>query len=66
MPRGYPGTLVPAPRRGDEPMPKKVYGARVPANLADVLEELPDRAEWIRTAMMEKAVRDGLLKDEKA
>ena len=61
-PKGNPATLRPMSPVGETAYSQKVYGAKVDPDLAEVLEQVEDRAAWIRSAFREKAEREGLIK----
>ena len=62
--RGHPDTLVPAKRLGREPLPKKIYGARLPEVVGRKLDTLPKKTDWIRKKLIEGAIADGLVKKD--
>ena len=41
----------------DAPMSKKIYGARLPQDIADYIESKPHKTDWIRE-MLIKAARE--------
>ena len=62
--RGYPETLVPAPRSGKKALPRKSFGTRLPEDVGDRVDALPDKAAWIRRKLVKGAIEDGLIQDE--
>lgn len=44
-----------------EPLADKALSVRVPVSLDQVVRSLPNRPEWLRDAVIEKAEREGLI-----
>ena len=47
----------------DEPLSKTIRGARFPLSVDKILSELPDKSTFIRTAVIDKLIADGLLEE---
>lgn len=47
----------------DEPLAKRVRGARFPLSIDAVLAQLPDQSDFIRTAVIERLKDKGLITD---
>ena len=62
--RGKGGKFESFEARGKEPMADKPVSVKLPASLDDVLRGLPDRSQWIRRAIEEAAIAQGLWERE--
>ena len=63
-PRGNPESLSPAPKLGNEALPRKAYPVKVEPDLAAILDRFKNRSPWMRAALREKALLEGLLKND--
>jgi hypothetical protein len=60
-PRPRTDQLTPFEPQGKFALSSKVYGARMPRQLAEVLEKVDNLPDWLRSAVEEKAEREGLI-----
>jgi hypothetical protein len=59
-----PDILTRFQQQGDVPMAKQPITVRLPEDIDAIVRALPDRTEWLRSAILEKLDQENLLPDD--
>jgi hypothetical protein len=59
-----PDILTRFQQQGDVPMAKQPITVRLPEDIDAIVRVLPNRTEWLRSAILQKLAREDLLPDE--